>query len=204
VAAALADLAAEERWVRPVVDASRALMIEGGRHAVVEAALRRQGKPFVANACDLSAAPLLVVTGPNMGGKSTFLRQVALLAILAQAGSFVPAASARIGLVSRVFSRVGASDDLARGRSTFMVEMVETAAILNEADDRALVILDEIGRGTGHLGRASASPGPCLEHLHDATRCRALFATHFHEVAGVAERLPGAANAHLGRRRLGG
>jgi DNA mismatch repair protein MutS len=152
LAAAFADLAAEENWVEPVVDNSRAFVITGGRHPVVEHALRKQGRgQFVANDCDLSAtstAAIWLLTGPNMAGKSTFLRQNALIALLAQVGSFVPAKSAHIGLVSQLFSRVGASDDLARGRSTFMVEMVETAAILHQADARALVILDEIGRGT--------------------------------------------------------
>jgi Mismatch repair ATPase (MutS family) len=148
--AALADLAQAENWCRPRVDDSRSFAITGGRHPVVEQALRANGDSFVANDCDLSGDPAAIwlLTGPNMAGKSTFLRQNALIALLAQMGSYVPATEAHIGLVSQLFSRVGASDDLARGRSTFMVEMVETAAILNQADDRALVILDEIGRGT--------------------------------------------------------
>lgn len=165
VSAALALLSESEAWCRPLVDASLAFEISGGRHPVVEQALRRSGEgPFVANDCDLSpqgdakAGAIWLLTGPNMGGKSTFLRQNALIAILAQTGSFVPAASAHIGVVDRLFSRVGASDDLARGRSTFMVEMVETAAILNQAGERALVILDEIGRGTATF-MASRSPG---------------------------------------------
>jgi DNA mismatch repair protein MutS len=151
---------------RPALEEGRAFELRAGRHPVVEAALRRAGKPFVANDCDLSEVPLRLLTGPNMGGKSTYLRQAGLLAVLAQAGSFVPAESFRLGLVSRLFSRVGASDDLARGRSTFMVEMVETAAILHGADDRSLVLLDEIGRGTAtwdgpshRLGGAGASGG---------------------------------------------
>src|SRR5690606_15490529 len=155
VAGALAVLAAGENYCRPKVDGSLSFRIEGGRHPVVEQALRRQlADPFVANDCDLSPrdgarnGAIWLLTGPNMGGKSTFLRQNALIAILAQTGSFVPAAAAHIGVVDRLFSRVGASDDLARGRSTFMVEMVETAAILNQAGERSLVILDEIGRGT--------------------------------------------------------
>ncbi len=195
VAAALADLALEERWVRPALEEGRAFDLRGGRHPVVEHALRRQGKPFVANDCDLGERPLRLLTGPNMGGKSTYLRQAGLLAVLAQAGSFVPAERFRLGLVSRLFSRVGASDDLARGRSTFMVEMVETAAILHGADDRSLVLLDEIGRGTATWD-GLAIAWAVLEHL-EGVGCRSLFATHYHELAGLAARLPGAANAHV-------
>jgi DNA mismatch repair protein MutS len=197
VATALADLAAGEGWVRPAVDDSLAFEVESGRHPVVERVQRRAGAPFVANDCLLScgAAPAIwLLTGPNMAGKSTFLRQNALIAILAQAGSFVPAARARIGVVSQIFSRVGAADDLARGRSTFMVEMVETAAILNQADARAFVILDEIGRGTATWDGLSIA-WATLEHLHDANRCRVLFATHYHELTALAARLPGAENA---------
>ncbi len=197
LATAFADLAASEDWTEPRIDDSRAFHVEGGRHPVVERALKRQGQPFVANDCALtdSGTPAIwLLTGPNMAGKSTFLRQNALIALLAQAGSFVPAASARIGLVSQLFSRVGASDDLARGRSTFMVEMVETAAILNQADDRALVILDEIGRGTATYDGLSIA-WAVLEHLHEANRCRALFATHYHEMTALAARLPGVENA---------
>jgi len=194
LAAALADLAIEEGWCRPQVDAGRGFRIEGGRHPVVEAALRRAGQGFVANDCDLDEAPIWLLTGPNMAGKSTFLRQNALIAVLAQMGSFVPAARAEIGLVSQIFSRVGASDDLARGRSTFMVEMVETAAILNQADDRALVILDEIGRGTATWDGLSIA-WAVLEHLQQVSRCRAIFATHYHELAQLAETLDGVANA---------
>jgi DNA mismatch repair protein MutS len=196
--AALAELAAEGGWCRPLVDDSRAFAIRQGRHPVVEAALRRSGTgPFVANDCALSAGDtpaLWLLTGPNMAGKSTFLRQNALIAILAQMGAFVPAEDARIGLVSQVFSRVGASDDLARGRSTFMVEMVETAAILNQADDRAFVILDEIGRGTATWDGLSIA-WATLEHLHGQNRCRALFATHYHEMTALAARLAGVENA---------
>jgi len=152
------------------------------------------GTPFIANDCDLSEAAIWLLTGPNMAGKSTYLRQNALIALLAQAGSFVPAKSARIGLVSQIFSRVGASDDLARGRSTFMVEMVETAAILNQADDRALVILDEIGRGTATYDGLSIA-WATLEHLHDVNRCRTLFATHYHEMTQLSDKLSGVANA---------
>jgi DNA mismatch repair protein MutS len=198
LAAALADLAQAENWVRPKVDNSRAFDIQGGRHPVVERALARQsGVPFVANDCNLSAdtdAAIWLLTGPNMAGKSTYLRQNALMALIAQMGSYVPARSAHIGLVSQLFSRVGASDDLARGRSTFMVEMVETAAILNQADDRALVILDEIGRGTATYDGLSIA-WATLEHLHDVNRARALFATHYHEMTALAGKLDGVDNA---------
>ena len=194
VALSMAALARDEEWCRPEIDTSRAFEIEGGRHPVVEAALRKSGEPFVANDCDLTSAPIWLLTGPNMAGKSTFLRQNALIAILAQAGGYVPAASAHIGIVSQIFSRVGASDDLARGRSTFMVEMVETAAILNQADDRALVILDEIGRGTATYDGLSIA-WATLEHLHDVNRCRALFATHYHEMGALAAKLDGVDNA---------
>ncbi len=198
LACGLADLAVDQDWCAPQVDDSRCFTIVGGRHPVVEQALRRQGgESFVANDCDLTAdagAAIWLLTGPNMAGKSTFLRQNALIALLAQAGSFVPAKSAHLGLVSQIFSRVGASDDLARGRSTFMVEMVETAAILNQADDRALVILDEIGRGTATYDGLSIA-WATLEHLHDVNKCRALFATHYHELTALATKLDGAENA---------
>ncbi len=197
VAAALAELACDQDWVRPTVDESRAFRVSGGRHPVVEAALKRQGESFVANDCDLTpadGAAIKLLTGPNMAGKSTYLRQNALIVILAQMGAFVPAHSAHLGLVSQLFSRVGAADDLARGRSTFMVEMVETAAILNQADERALVILDEIGRGTATYDGLSIA-WATMEHLHEVNRCRALFATHYHELTRVAETLPGVANA---------
>ena len=191
VATALAELAAAERWCRPLVDGSRAFDIRQGRHPVVEAALARsQEGGFVANDCDLSEQQRLwLVTGPNMAGKSTFLRQNALILLLAQMGSFVPATSAHIGAVDRLFSRVGAADDLARGRSTFMVEMVETAAILNQATDRSLVILDEIGRGTATFDGLSIA-WATLEHLHEVNRCRALFATHYHELTTLSSKLP--------------
>ncbi len=197
LAAALADLAQARDWSAPKLDTSRAFSITAGRHPVVEQALQRAGESFIANDCDLSAetdAAIWLLTGPNMAGKSTFLRQNALIAILAQMGSFVPARAAHIGLVSQIFSRVGASDDLARGRSTFMVEMVETAAILNQADDRALVILDEIGRGTATYDGLSIA-WATLEHLHDVNRARALFATHYHEMTALAGRLQGLRNA---------
>ncbi len=196
---ALADLARGENWQRPTVDNSRAFDITGGRHPVVEQALRQQGgNAFVANDCGLTAndgaAAVWLLTGPNMAGKSTFLRQNALIALLAQMGSYVPADKAHIGLISQLFSRVGASDDLARGRSTFMVEMVETAAILNQADDRALVILDEIGRGTATYDGLSIA-WATLEHLHEVNRARALFATHYHELTQLAGKLVGVENA---------
>ncbi|MCF6369381.1 DNA mismatch repair protein MutS [Rhizobium halophilum] len=202
VASGLALLAEEWGYHRPTVDDSRMFAIEGGRHPVVEQALRRQSSgPFIANDCDLSPqggefGALWLLTGPNMGGKSTFLRQNALIAILAQMGSFVPAASAHIGVVDRLFSRVGASDDLARGRSTFMVEMVETAAILNQATDRSLVILDEIGRGTATFDGLSIA-WAAVEHLHEANRCRGLFATHFHELTVLSEKLNRLSNATM-------
>ena len=197
VVCGLADLAVQENWCEPVVDDSRALKIVAGRHPVVERALRRKGDVFVANDCALShgSTPAIwLLTGPNMAGKSTFLRQNALIVLLAQAGSFVPAQSARIGVVSQLFSRVGASDDLARGRSTFMVEMVETAGILNQADDRALVILDEIGRGTATYDGLSIA-WSVMEYLHGVNQCRALFATHYHEMTALAQKLPGVENA---------
>jgi DNA mismatch repair protein MutS len=190
--AAAADLAVARDYRRPQVDGSLEFKIEAGRHPVVEAALAAagEGERFVANDADLGRdSRLWLVTGPNMAGKSTFLRQNALIAILAQAGLFVPAASAHIGAVDRLFSRVGAADDLARGRSTFMVEMVETATILNQARARSLVILDEIGRGTATFDGLSIA-WACVEHLHEAAQARALFATHYHELTALAERLP--------------
>jgi len=227
VASALAELAAEQRYVRPGIDEDCGFEIAGGRHPVVEQALRAGGGgPFIENDCvlvragkrpdiDLSRIEsggtdshdmpgfddgadqrLWIVTGPNMAGKSTFLRQNALIAILAQMGSFVPARHAHIGIVDRLFSRVGASDDLARGRSTFMVEMVETAAILNQAGPRSLVILDEIGRGTATYDGLSIA-WATVEHLHEVNRCRALFATHYHELTALGAKLTHAANATI-------
>jgi DNA mismatch repair protein MutS len=199
---ALATLAVERDYVRPEVDSSLTFKIEGGRHPVVEQALGANGGPFVANDCDLSppgdakAGKIWLVTGPNMAGKSTFLRQNALIAVLAQMGSFVPARSAHIGVVDRLFSRVGAADDLARGHSTFMVEMVETAAILNQAGERALVILDEIGRGTATFDGLSIA-WATIEHLHETNRCRTLFATHFHEMTALAAKLKRLHNATM-------
>ncbi|WP_419816432.1 DNA mismatch repair protein MutS [Glacieibacterium sp.] len=193
VTAGLADLAAREGWVRPIVDASCAFAVEAGRHPVVEAATRAARVAFVANDCDLSEdRRLWLVTGPNMAGKSTFLRQNALLAVLAQSGAWVPAKAAHIGIVDRLFSRVGASDDLAAGRSTFMVEMVETAAILTQATRSSLVILDEVGRGTStYDGLAIA--WAVLEAVHDNLGCRCLFATHYHELTRLSARLKGLA-----------
>jgi len=209
VGVALALLARRNGWKRPRIDSSLAFEIEGGRHPVVEAALKGQGRPFIANDCrltadhenillerpgeDLAVPPggagrIAIVTGPNMGGKSTYLRQNALIAILAQMGAYVPAQSAHIGIVDRLFSRVGAADDLARGRSTFMVEMVETAAILNQATPRSLVILDEIGRGTATFDGLAIAVA-VVEYLHETNRSRTLFATHFGEVTALARRL---------------
>ena len=190
LAAALATLAVEQRYRRPHVDESGAFAIRGGRHPVVEQALTRTSQSFVGNDCDLGGAGALwLLTGPNMAGKSTFLRQNALIAIMAQMGSFVPATAAHIGIVDRLFSRVGAADDLARGRSTFMVEMVETAGILNLAGPRSLVILDELGRGTATYDGLSLA-WAVVEHLHEVNRCRGLFATHFHELTALAAKLP--------------
>ena len=200
VATALAKLAVDDNYVRPEVDGSLGFAVEGGRHPVVEQALKRDGQPFIANACDLSPGPaqksgqIWLITGPNMAGKSTFLRQNALIALMAQIGSYVPASRARIGVVDRLFSRVGAADDLARGRSTFMVEMVETAVILNQASERSLVILDEIGRGTATFDGLSIA-WAAIEHLHEANRCRALFATHYHELTALSAKLPRMFNA---------
>jgi DNA mismatch repair protein MutS len=197
VSSALATLAVERSYVRPEIDRSLDFVVEGARHPVVEQAI---SEPFIANDCDLSppkgakAGRIWLLTGPNMAGKSTFLRQNALIAVLAQMGAFVPARHAKIGVVDRLFSRVGAADDLARGRSTFMVEMVETAAILNQAGERSLVILDEIGRGTATFDGLSIA-WAAIEHLHEQNRCRALFATHFHEITVLATKLPRLHNA---------
>ncbi len=193
----LACVAVEENWVRPLVDSSGVIDIDAGRHPLVERALG-PGR-FVANDSRLDAAERIVVlTGPNMAGKSTFLRQVALLALLAQVGSFVPAERARIGICDRIFTRIGAQDDLSAGLSTFMVEMAETAAILRQATSRSLVILDEIGRGTSTYDGMSIAQA-VVEHLHDAPHlnCRTLFATHFHELTVLAERLPRVSNARV-------
>jgi len=203
LASALADLAQAEAWTCPKVDDSFSFDISQGRHPVVEQALQSTGTPFIANDCGLSNERVWLLTGPNMAGKSTFLRQNALIVVLAQMGSFVPASSAHIGIVSQLFSRVGASDDLARGRSTFMVEMVETAAILNQADERALVILDEIGRGTATYDGLSIA-WATLEHLHDVNKSRALFATHYHEMTNLTAKLDHAENATVSVREWEG
>ncbi|HWK32765.1 MAG TPA: DNA mismatch repair protein MutS, partial [Hyphomicrobium sp.] len=214
----LAELARIEGYTRPVIDGSRVFEIRGGRHPVVEQALRAaKAGPFIENDCVLAAEDaasagasqgrgdtgqargdghIWLVTGPNMAGKSTFLRQNALIAVLAQMGSFVPARAATIGVLDRLFSRVGASDDLARGRSTFMVEMVETAAILNQATARSLVILDEIGRGTATFDGLSIA-WATVEYLHDVLGARALFATHYHELTALARRLDGVFNVTI-------
>jgi DNA mismatch repair protein MutS len=208
VAAGLAEWAEEVEAVRPEVDRSRRFCAEGARHAVVEAAVRREGKGYTPNDCALDGAGeagprLAIVTGPNMAGKSTYLRQNALLAVLAQAGAFVPARRLRLGVVDRLFSRVGAGDDLARGRSTFMTEMVETAAILAQATDRSLVVLDEIGRGTAtYDGLAIA--WACAEALHETNRCRTLFATHYHELARLEDRLDHAGNLSMRAKEWNG
>ena len=190
VSTALAELAAEKHYARPVVDDSLRFQVENGRHPVVEAALEKGSQDhFVANDCNLDPGNRLwLITGPNMAGKSTFLRQNALIALMAQMGSFVPARTAHVGIVDRLFSRVGASDDLARGRSTFMVEMVETAAILNQSTARSLVILDEIGRGTATYDGLSIA-WAAVEHIHEVNKCRALFATHYHEMTALSSTL---------------
>jgi DNA mismatch repair protein MutS len=204
VAAALAERAAEGGWSRPLFAGDSRFEVSAGRHPVVEEALKGGGGRFVANDCRLTEeSRLWLVTGPNMGGKSTFLRQNALIAVLAQAGSYVPAASATLGLVDRLFSRVGASDNLARGRSTFMVEMVETAAILAQATPQSLVILDEVGRGTStYDGLAIA--WAVVEAIHDNSRCRCLFATHYHELTRLAERLDALTLHHVRAREWKG
>ncbi|WP_419827409.1 DNA mismatch repair protein MutS [Sphingomonas sp.] len=204
VAAGLAERAVEGSWCRPRLVEEPCFDVVGGRHPVVESAVAREGAAFVANDCCLSpSSRLWLVTGPNMGGKSTFLRQNALIAVLAQAGSFVPAKSVTLGLVDRLFSRVGASDNLARGRSTFMVEMIETAAILAQATERSFVILDEVGRGTStYDGLAIA--WAVVEAVHEANRCRCLFATHYHELTRLAERLDGLTLHHVRAREWKG
>jgi DNA mismatch repair protein MutS len=210
VVASLALLALEQGYSRPIVDNSLAFEVRGGRHPVVQQALSKtDAGTFIENDCILGRAAagdkqvdglpearIWLVTGPNMAGKSTFLRQNALIAVMAQMGSFVPARSAHIGVIDRLFSRVGASDDLARGRSTFMVEMVETAAILNQATERSLVILDEIGRGTATFDGLSIA-WATVEYLHGVTKARALFATHYHELTALARRLEDIANVTM-------
>ena len=202
VQSGLAEWASDHRCVRPTIDNSLRFEVKGGRHPVVEAALKKAGDAgFTANDCALdasikSAPRLTLITGPNMAGKSTYLRQNALMFILAQAGSFVPAESAHIGVADSLFSRVGASDDLSKGRSTFMIEMIETASILNQATERTFVILDEIGRGTATFDGLSIA-WAAAEHLHAVNKSRALFATHYHELTDLIENLDGASNASL-------
>ena len=192
VVTALALLAEENHWVRPTLTTGLDFDIQGGRHPVVEAALKTEHIPFIPNNCDLGSDDnrLWLLTGPNMAGKSTFLRQNAIITVMAQMGSFVPADSVKIGIVDKLFSRVGASDDLARGRSTFMVEMVEVATILSGATERSLVILDEVGRGTATFDGLSIA-WAVVEYLRTHNRCRGLFATHYHELTVLANRLEG-------------
>jgi DNA mismatch repair protein MutS len=204
----LARVAAERGYRRPVLDGSEVLEITGGRHPVVEAMLPADSGGFVPNdllvssSADVEGAQLLVITGPNMAGKSTVMRQAALLTLMAQCGSFVPAERARVGVVDRIFTRVGASDDLARGRSTFMVEMTETASILHNATRRSLVILDEIGRGTSTFDGLSIA-WAVAERLHDRTGCRTLFATHYHELQDLARERPRVRNLTVAVREVG-
>ncbi|MES2985481.1 MAG: DNA mismatch repair protein MutS [Pseudomonadota bacterium] len=208
-ACALAELAQAGSWVRPAMTSDTRFIIKAGRHTVVEAALRRAHQEFIPNDCVMgegagaSPTTTLLITGPNMGGKSTFLRQQAILTILAQMGSFVPAEAAQIGVVDKLFCRVGAADDLARGQSTFMVEMVETASILHQASQHSLVVLDEIGRGTATYDGVSIA-WAVAEHLHNITQCRALFATHYHELTALAQTLPRLKNYHASAKEYQG
>lgn len=192
VTCALAVLAEENRWVRPTITTGFDFEIKGGRHPVVEEALKQEKNTFIPNDCDLGSenSRLWLLTGPNMAGKSTFLRQNAIITVMAQMGSFVPADSAKIGIVDKLFSRVGASDDLARGRSTFMVEMVEVAAILSGATEKSLVILDEVGRGTATFDGLSIA-WAVVEYLRLHNKCRGLFATHYHELTALSNRISG-------------
>ncbi len=191
IASSLADLAIEKKYCRPIVDNSLDFIIKDGRHPVVERSIEKSFVgTFVSNDCDLgnNGNKIWLLTGPNMAGKSTFLRQNAIIVIMAQLGSYVPCSYAKIGIVDKIFSRVGASDDLSRGRSTFMVEMVETATILNQATERSFVILDEIGRGTATYDGLSIA-WSVVEHLHEINKCRALFATHYHELTVLSNKL---------------
>jgi DNA mismatch repair protein MutS len=201
VLAALADVAEREGYVRPEVDDGFDLEIVAGRHPVVERMMARE--KFIPNDVRLTEdARLVILTGPNMAGKSTILRQIGLIVLMAQVGSFVPAQRARVGLVDRLFTRVGASDNLARGQSTFMVEMTETSAILNAASRRSLVLLDEIGRGTSTYDGVSIA-WSVSEHLHDAVGCKTVFATHYHELVQLAEELPAVRNFTVLVREVG-
>jgi DNA mismatch repair protein MutS len=203
VLANLARLAAERRYVRPEFTSSGELLILGGRHPVIEQLLEQQGDRFVPNALYLNGTThqILLITGPNMGGKSTYLRQAALIVLMAQMGSFVPAEQARLPLTDRIFTRIGASDNLARGRSTFLVEMSEVAAILNVATPQSLVLLDEVGRGTATFDGLSIA-WAVVEHLHASTRARTLFATHYHELTELADLLSGVKNVHVSVEEL--
>src|SRR6185369_17034152 len=204
LAVALAEVAAENRYTRPSFSESGEMRVAGGRHPVIEKLTERDAQRFIPN--DIYFHPdtefIAVITGPNMGGKSTYLRQAALLVILAQAGSFVPAESALLPIVDRVFTRIGAADNLARGRSTFMVEMTETAVILNTATARSLIVLDEIGRGTStYDGLALA--WAVVEHVHKHIRAKTLFATHYHELTELAGQLDGVRNLHVSVKEAG-
>jgi DNA mismatch repair protein MutS len=203
VTTALAQVAVENRYTRPRFSDAGEMRIVGGRHPVIEKLTEREASRFIPNDLYLSESEFIaVITGPNMGGKSTYLRQAALIAILAQAGSFVPAESALLPLIDRVFTRIGASDNLARGRSTFMVEMTETAVILNTATPRSLIVLDEIGRGTAtYDGLALA--WAVIEHIHDRIRAKTLFATHYHELTELAEQMEGVRNLRVSVKEAG-
>jgi DNA mismatch repair protein MutS len=204
VTAALAEVAAANRYTRPRLTETGEMRIEGGRHPVIEKLTERESARFIPNdvSLDTGGKFIAIITGPNMGGKSTYLRQAALIAILAQAGSFVPAEAATLPLTDRVFTRIGAADNLARGRSTFMVEMTETAVILNTATSRSLIVLDEIGRGTAtYDGLALA--WAVIEHIHEKIRARTLFATHYHELTELADQLPGVRNLHVSVKEAG-
>jgi DNA mismatch repair protein MutS len=198
----LSFLSVSAEWIRPKVDNSKTFKIKEGRHPVVETSLKNNGSDhFISNSCDLSTNKnsILLITGPNMAGKSTFLRQNALITILAQIGSYVPASEAQIGIVDQIFSRVGASDDLTKGNSTFMVEMIETASILENATESALIIMDEIGRGTATYDGLSIA-WATLEHIHDIIKCRTLFATHYHELTQLENNFPNIKNAKVAIR----
>jgi DNA mismatch repair protein MutS len=204
VTAALAQVAAEGRYHRPKFSDSGEMRILAGRHPVIERLTGEEASRFIPNDLFLNNGSNLIaiITGPNMGGKSTYLRQAALIAILAQMGSYVPAEEAELPLIDRIFTRIGASDNLARGRSTFMVEMTETAAILNTATARSFIVLDEIGRGTAtYDGLALA--WAVVEHIHARTRAKTLFATHYHELTELAEQLEGVSNLRVTVKEAG-
>jgi DNA mismatch repair protein MutS len=202
--AALAEVAAQGHYTRPCFSDSGELKIVAGRHPVIEKLTERDAQRFIANDLYLndSSEFIAVITGPNMGGKSTYLRQAAIIAILAQAGSWVPADSALLPIVDRVFTRIGASDNLARGRSTFMVEMTETAVILNTATPRSLIVLDEIGRGTATFD-GLALAWAVIEYIHERIRAKTLFATHYHELTELADQMPGVRNLRVSVKESG-